>query len=80
MRTAIFMIILLVLSSLYISGQRHHIQSFVSELQYHADKFEAALSGRGRHSAPRRTWETGDGSRTHTTGHGYYQRRADRGR
>lgn len=25
-------------------------------------------------------WETGGGDRTHTTGHGYYQRRAERNR
>jgi hypothetical protein len=27
-----------------------------------------------------KTWETGGGERTHTTGHGYYQRRAERGK
>ena len=80
MRTLIVCLILLALSSAYVHENRHHVYSFASEIEYHADRFMAALSGSGRKYAHRKTWEKGGGDRTHTTGHGYYLRRADRGK
>lgn len=64
MRTLVICIILALLSTAYA------ITEISRDLQPKLTKATHVL----------KTWETGGGERTHTTGHGYYQRRADRGR
>lgn len=64
MRTIVFCLIIALLSTAYT------ITQIARDLHPRLIQSERVL----------KTWEKGSGKRTHTTGHGYYQRRAERGR